>query len=114
MTTTSSNPVITSTREQASGWKDSVAEIRSELDQGNIDAAVAALSSAMIQHGEQIWMLVTGHDVYRTAGQEYTALLYAEKLISLYPSEYHGYCRTVQTLTKLQRNDAALEIMKLH
>lgn len=112
MTNTGSHPAITSTGEQASGWKDSVVEIRSELDQGNIDAAVAALSSAMIKHGEQIWMLVTGHDVYRTAGQDYTALLYAEKLITLYPSEYHGYCRTVQTLTKLQRHDEALEITK--
>jgi hypothetical protein len=43
MTNTGSQPAITSIREQASGWKDSVTEIRSELDQGNIDAAVAAL-----------------------------------------------------------------------
>ncbi len=112
MTNTGSQPADASTPEQASRLKESVMAIRTELEQGNIQAALAALSSAMNKHGAHIWLLVTGHDVYRAASHHYTSLLYAEKLIGLYPSDYQGYCRSVQSLTKLQRHDAALELIE--
>ena len=112
MTNTGSQPADASTPEQASRLKESVMAIRTELEQGNIQAALAALSSAMNKHGAHIWLLVTGHDVYRAASHDYTSLLYAEKLISLYPSDYQGYCRSVQSLTKLQRHVAALELIE--
>jgi hypothetical protein len=63
------HPTVASTHEQESSWTESVASNRTELDHGNIDAVVAALSSAMIKHGEQIWMFVAGHDMYRTAAR---------------------------------------------
>ena len=112
MTNTGSQPADSSTHEQANSLKECVVAIRNELEQGNIKAAFAAHSSAMIKYGEHIWMLVTGHDVYRTAGHDYTSLLYAEKLITLYPGDYQGYCRSAQSLIKLQRHVAALELIE--
>ena len=50
--------------------------------------------------------------MYRAAGQHYTALLYAEQLLRLYPHTFHGYCRGTQDLAKLGRLDEAQDLIQ--
>ena len=88
-------------------WQARVEAIRAALQEGRLEAAIARLSEALAACPDQLWLLTTASDVYRAAGQHYTALLYAQQLLRLYPHTFHGYCRGAGDLARLGRMDEA-------
>jgi tetratricopeptide (TPR) repeat protein len=86
-------------------------QIRSDIAQGRFQPAADELTKAMRAHGDHLWLLVAGQELYSARGQHDEALRYAEAMITTYPDEYHGYARAAQELMQLQRyEDAATHL----
>jgi hypothetical protein len=88
-------------------WHAWVEAIRADLEAGRLEAATSRLGEALAACPDQLWLLVTASDVYRAAGEHDTALLYAKKLLLLYPHTFHGYCRGAEDLARLGRLEQA-------